>query len=124
MSRSLIVMVWTGALAMLFACAQESNHRPRVAGGDAERGRALLSRYECGVCHAIPGVPGAVGRVGPPLDAYARRPYIAGKWPNVPDTLVRWIPNAPSLAPLTAMPAMAMSPQEARDMAAYLYELD
>jgi cytochrome c2 len=107
---------------LLFACAPEHDYVPRVAGADANRGRLALARHECGVCHVIPGVADAVGKVGPALDHYSRRPYVAGKFPNEPDTLVRWIIDAPAMAPQTAMPAMTVSEQEARDMAAYLYE--
>jgi cytochrome c2 len=97
---------------------------PNVENGDAARGRLAIARYECGVCHVIPGVPGAVGQVGPSLRAFAHHSYIAGKFPNTPEVLVRWITEAPAMAPQTAMPAIGMSEQEARDMAAYLYELD
>jgi len=106
------------------ACTPEMEYQPRVTNADSVRGRLALARYECGVCHVIPGVPGAIGQVGPPLNSYAQHPYIAGKFPNEPETLVRWIADAPAMAPQTAMPAIAMSEQEARDMAAYLYELD
>jgi cytochrome c2 len=109
---------------VLAACVSETDSLPHVAGADVKRGRAALIRYECGVCHVIPGIPAAVGRVGPALDAYAQRPYIAGKFQNQPDVLVRWIVDAPAMAPQTAMPAIAMSAQEARDAAAYLYEPD
>jgi cytochrome c1 len=116
-----VVASVTGAL--LFAgCAPEPDYVPRVVGGDAKRGRVALVRYECGVCHVIPGIGGSTGQVGPALDDYARRPYLAGKFPNEPDGLVRWLVDAPSMAPMTAMPAMPMSEQEARDIAAYLYE--
>jgi cytochrome c551/c552 len=108
----------------LSACAPEEEPLSQVTGGDAERGRAVLSQYECGVCHVISGIPAAVGQVGPSLDHYAERPYVAGKFPNQPETLVRWILDAPSMAPQTAMPAIAMSQQEARDIAAYLYTAD
>lgn len=108
--------------SMLVACAPQRDYEPRVIGGDADKGRAALARYECGVCHVIPGVPDAVGKVGPALDNYSNRSYVAGKFPNEAETLVRWIVDAPSMAPQTAMPAIAMSDQEARNMAAYLYE--
>ena len=110
--------------ATLAACAAETDPPPQVRGGDVERGRTALIRHECGVCHVIPGIPSAVGRVGPALDEYAQRPYIAGKFPNQPDVLGRWIVDAPAMAHQTAMPAIAMSQQEARDAAAYLYEPD
>lgn len=107
---------------MLSACAPEIDYEPRVIGGDAERGRVALVRHECGVCHVIPGIGAAVGQVGPELDDYSQRPYVAGKFPNEPATLVRWIVDAPAMAPRTAMPAIEMSQQEARDIATYLYE--
>lgn len=118
--RSHLVLIVTSS--MLTACIPERDYEPRVIGGDPDRGRAALARYECGVCHVIPGVPDAVGKVGPALDNYSHRSYVAGKFPNDPETLVRWIVDAPSMAPQTAMPAIAMSDQEAKDMAAYLYE--
>lgn len=110
--------------APLFACAPDRDYVPRVVDGDAERGRQALVRHECGVCHVIPGIAHAVGKVGPALNHYSRRSYVAGKFPNEPDTLVRWIADAPAMAPRTAMPAIPMSDQDARDMAAYLYEAD
>lgn len=110
------------ATALLVACAPKRDYVPHVIGGDAERGLSALVRHECGVCHVIPGVRAAVGQVGPALDDYSRRSYIAGKFPNEPENLVRWILDAPAMAPLTAMPAIAMPDRDARDIAAYLYE--
>ncbi|MGH9560287.1 MAG: c-type cytochrome, partial [Terracidiphilus sp.] len=92
-------------------------------GGNIRAGRALLQAYSCGACHIIPGVPGARGLVGPPLYVWAKRTYIAGELPNTPDNLVRWIESPPSVEPGTAMPALGVSDQQARDMAAYLYTL-
>jgi cytochrome c2 len=111
-------------VAQLAACVHEREYEPRVHAGDAERGKAALARLECGACHIIPGIPGAVGQVGPTLDAYAKRSYVAGKFPNEPETLVRFMLDPPSMAPLTAMPAIEMSDRDARDIAAYLYELE
>lgn len=114
-----------GAIAWLtVACSRDQGYQPQVPGANPEQGRMALQSHECGVCHVIPGVRGARGRVGPPLDAYSRRVYVAGKFPNTPQVLVRWIQDAPSLAPRTAMPAIAMPEAQARNMAAYLYTLD
>lgn len=106
------------------ACSQYDITPPLALSGDPRRGRALLAQYECGVCHVIPGVPGATGRVGPALDAYARRPYVAGKWPNLPEVLVKFIEDPPALAPQTAMPAIPMDVGDAQHMATYLHTLD
>jgi cytochrome c len=93
-------------------------------GGDPERGRAAIAQYGCGSCHSIPGVSGANGRVAPPLDSFARRTYVGGEVPNTPENLVRWIENPQSIEPRTAMPALGIGDQQARDIAAYLYTLE
>lgn len=116
-------------LVMLIAisaggCTQGTvRSRHEVAGGDAERGRVRIAAYGCGGCHAIPGVPGANAHVGPPLDAYSERAYIAGAMENRPESLVRWIMNPQSIEPGTAMPDLGVQEQDARDIAAYLYSL-
>lgn len=92
-------------------------------GGDPVRGVQVIDHYGCGGCHTIPGVPGARGLVGPPLLWWSRRTFIAGELPNTPDNLVRWIQAPQSVEPGTAMPALGVTDEEARDVAAYLYTL-
>jgi cytochrome c len=112
-------------LCMLGACQrQPAAYEPQARGGDPARGRLALQEYECGVCHAIPGVPDARGQVGPALNEFGKRVYVAGKFPNEPETLIAWIQHAPAMAPETAMPDLGVSATEARDMAAYLYSLE
>jgi cytochrome c len=110
-------------LSCLSSACVENGERTHVINADPEQGREDLQALSCGVCHVIPGVPGARGAVGPTLQAYSRRVYVAGKFRNDPELLVRWIRDAPSLAPDTAMPAVDMSEEQARNMAAYLYTL-
>jgi cytochrome c len=86
-------------------------------------GQAAIERLQCGACHVIPGVAGARGVVGPPLAAYGRRVYLAGKFPRDPALLARWVADAPSMSPGTAMPKVEMSATEARDIATYLSAL-
>ena len=111
------------ALAALAACGGGgSGPEPRrVPGGDAARGRRLAVSFGCGGCHVMPDVPGAQGRVGPPLERFAERQYIAGRVPNEPEALVRWIVNPKTVDPLTVMPYLGVTPEHARDIAAYLY---
>jgi cytochrome c1 len=92
-------------------------------GGDAQQGRSLIEHYRCGACHTIPGVPDAQGIVGPPLFYWGRRAFIAGELPNNPANLERWLRSPQSVDPATAMPALGLSSDEARDVAAYLYTL-
>ncbi len=122
MRRTSALVALLGALAALAACIEE-NVRPRheVAGGDAGRGRVKIAAYGCGSCHSIGGVPGANSNVGPPLDAFAERSYIAGALPNTPESLVRWIMDPQAIEPGTAMPDLGVVEADARDIAAYLY---
>ena len=111
------------ALALLGACEDEVPAQFRVLGGDPEVGRALIASYGCTACHAIPGVPAFVGTVGPPLDDFSRRAYIAGRLPNRPMMLTAWLRDPPAIDPSTAMPDLGLSEAEALHMAAYLYTL-
>jgi cytochrome c len=94
-----------------------------ATGGDAGRGKALIVQYSCGSCHTIPGVKEAGGYQASPLLFFSRRAYIAGQVPNTPDNLVRWIVSPQSIEAGTAMPALGISEQQARDIAAYLYTI-
>lgn len=92
--------------------------------GNVSRGAALISWYGCGTCHSVPGVPGANALVGPPLDHFAQRGYVAGMLRNTPDNLIRWIRDPQKIVPGNAMPALGIDEHDARDIAAYLYTLE
>jgi cytochrome c len=109
-------------LALLSGCAGEGEP-VRVAGGDAAAGKRLVAQYQCGACHAIPGIPGATGDAGPALAAIGRLSYIAGGIPNQPARMVAFLRDPPAVKPGTSMPALGLTEQEARHMAAYLYTL-
>lgn len=110
------------SLALLSACADEG--KPvRVEGGDAAVGKRLVAQYQCGACHAIPGIPGATGDAGPALATIGRLSYIAGGIPNDPAQMVAFLRDPPAHKPGTSMPALGLTEQEARHMAAYLYTL-
>lgn len=113
----LSLLLLTACSALLFPTYS------RVAGGDPERGAQALHAYGCGACHVIPGVPGAVAYIGPPLDGWAERHYIAGTLSNTPDNLILWLREPQTVEPGTAMPNMDVTEQDARDMSAYLYTL-
>ena len=122
---------WTALLLLAIAalaggCELGERKLPNAQAPAAQiaRGQQLLAQYQCGSCHAIPEVPVARGTVGPPLEAFGRRSYIAGQVPNGPDTLARWIVAPQAVVPGTVMPAMGVAPEDARDMAAYLLALE
>lgn len=111
------------ALLSLCACADKTNAPRVIAGADAGRGLEVIERVGCAACHLIPGIAWPKGTVGGDLEGFARRSLIAGRLPNQPDTLVTWLQDPSALSPETGMPPMPLSPDEARDVAAYLYTL-
>jgi cytochrome c2 len=116
------VLLVFGALA---ACSEAAGREPHVAvaGGDPDSGKVALQTYGCTSCHTIPGIDDQRGKVGPPLDFWSRRTYIAGEVPNTPDFLIRWIQVPQAIEPGTAMPNLGVPEGTARHMAAYLYTL-
>lgn len=94
-----------------------------LTGGDPHAGRQAIQRYGCGSCHTVPGVARAQGMVGPPLTAFGRRIFVAGRLPNTPDNLIHWIVDPQDVSPATAMPMTGVTEEDARDIAAYLYTL-
>jgi putative membrane protein len=123
-ARRVSGMVAVAFLAVLIGgCGGVDQTPASVTGGDPGRGRRLVTTYGCQVCHHIPGVPGAHGTVGPPLDGMALRSYVAGRLANNPENLIRWIRTPQSVGPQTAMPDMGVTEQDGRDLAAFLYTL-
>ena len=114
---ALVVMLVTSA------CDRADDHLPQLAGGDAERGRAVIKKYGCNTCHTIAGVRGADGLVGPPLTGIAQRMYIGGVARNTPSNMVSWIENPKQFDSKTAMPNVGVSHRDAVDIASYLYTL-
>jgi cytochrome c2 len=106
------------------ACGDRDVAAPGGMQGNPERGRLALTQYACHACHMIPGVTGSEVFVGPPLKGIAGRKYIAGRLPNTPANLVRWIRDPRQLDPLTAMPTLGVTEADANDMTAYLLTMD
>ncbi|MBO1077779.1 cytochrome C [Roseomonas sp. 573] len=119
---TLLLLGTAGASGAAFMQRQQDAELARaITGGEPDRAPALLIRYGCGGCHAIPGVPGADGRVAAPLAKLRERVYVGGVTRNTADNLVAWIVDPRALSPRSAMPVTGITPAEARDVAAYLY---
>jgi cytochrome c2 len=104
---------------LLAACKRETN----VNGGNMERGKALINQYGCNACHTIPGVDGPHGMVGPPLDHIALRQTLAGKYPNTPEVMAKWLQDPQAMDPKNTMPNLGITPNDARDLTAFLFTL-
>jgi cytochrome c2 len=57
------------------------------------------------------------------LNAVARRVFLAGHIQNTPENMMRWIQHPHAYERQTAMPEMGVTPQDSRDIVAYLYTL-
>jgi cytochrome c oxidase subunit II len=96
---------------------------PAAAAG-GETAEQIFQAKACIGCHTIPGVPGAVGKVGPNLEHLMARPTIAaGLLKNTPENLHKWISNPKAVKPNTLMAPLPMTPQELDTIVKYLETL-
>lgn len=105
------------------ACKPPPDQQQFMPVADAKQGKAAIERVGCASCHSIRGIDWPKGEAGPPLEGFAARAMIAGRVPNEPELLARFVRNAPEIVPAATMPAMPLSEEESRDVAAYLYEI-
>jgi cytochrome c oxidase subunit 2 len=109
--------------------------------GDATRGARLFAggTGACIGCHAVRGVPTALGVIGPNLTHFGGRTTLAAAYyPNEPRYLARWIKNARAMKPGVVMPALGrneydpvtkqrltagLDDQQIADLVAYLQSL-
>jgi len=99
-------------------------HGAKLTGGNPERGRMKLVQHSCISCHIIPGVPKAEGTTAASLAHWSWRGKLLNTYPNTPENLEKWLESPSHLKPGTSMPDMNVSPQDSRDMAAYLYSIN
>ena len=122
-ARRTVALLLVAVALSASACRRSVAEAETLTGGDAARGRMELVRFGCIGCHQVPGIQGATATVAVPLQGVAMRQYLAGRLPNTPDTMTRWIQHPQALSPGTAMPELGVGDQQARDIAAYLYSL-
>jgi len=120
LAAAIAALIVVGAVNLT---STDADQRDLVPGADVDRGRKALVDYGCVTCHTIPGIPGADGKVGPPLTDFAERSVVAGRLPNTTEDAVRWITSPQEVEPGTAMPDTGITREEARDVVAYLYTL-
>ncbi len=98
-----------------------------LAGADEARGRKLVDAFQCGACHRMSGTALLAG--GTELDAGKRETRAAVMLaPDLrhvrarmsPGALVAWLLDPLAMKPDTLMPRTPMTPEQARDIAAFL----
>lgn len=107
------------AVEYLFAHSQKIDYAPLTLSGDPANGQSLVRELGCVGCHLThdekPASFTTRRRFGPALDKL-------GSKTNA-DWLFHWLKEPRHYAPLTRMPNMKLSDQEAMDIASYLLSL-
>lgn len=89
-----------------------------------ENAHIMFRQYACDNCHIIGGMVGPNTQVGPSLEKWRERKYIAGVLPNTHENLVRWIVAPQDISPHTLMPDLDVIESHAQHMARYLMTSD
>ena len=90
--------------------------------GPAADGKAIFAASACVGCHTVRGV--SAGVLGPDLTHFgSRRTLAAGMWPNTPENVAEWVKDPQRLKPGVKMPALGLSDEQAKAVAAYLTSL-
>jgi cytochrome c len=110
------------AIVLIAACSKREEEARKIGG--AARGKQLVQQYGCTACHSIPGVKGPRGMIGPSLDHMASRTHIANKFQNNVQNMKRWLENPQAMDPNNAMPNLGVTPDDSRDITAFLYTLE
>ncbi|MBI3630427.1 MAG: cytochrome c oxidase subunit II [Candidatus Rokubacteria bacterium] len=94
---------------------------PATAAAVAD-GAALFARSACVGCHTILGV--SAGVIGPDLTHFGSRGTVAaGILPSTLDNVAAWVKDPQALKPGVKMPALGLTDEQARAVAAYLLSL-
>ena len=95
---------------------------PAEPAGPAAAGKAAFAGSACVGCHTIKGV--SAGILGPDLTHFGSRTMLAaGMWPNTPENVAEWVKDPQRLKPGVKMPALGVSDEQAKAIAAYLTSL-
>lgn len=89
-----------------------------------ENTHIMFRQYACDNCHIIGGMVGPKTHVGPSLEKWRERKYIAGVLPNTHENLVRWIVAPQDVSAHTMMPDLDVLEVHAQYMARYLMTTD
>lgn len=91
---------WTSAWTCVLFCATGCSRQDPVThagSGFPDSVQSKMIAYGCPTCHVIPGVPGAIGKVGPWLDSLSQRSYLAGRLANTSSNLEIWLSTRKAL---------------------------
>jgi cytochrome c2 len=91
--------------------------------GQTPTAQDIIRTHSCIGCHVIPGIPEAVGKIGPTLEGLGDRPRIAnGTLRNSPENLRRWLRD-PKAVMMTMMPNTGLTEPELDVLVKFLQTL-
>lgn len=103
---------------------QQAEVAPKPTTELAKKGLEHFSAMACPSCHAILGVPGAGGAIGPDLTHLASRATLAsGTILNTPENLRRWLAEPDAIKPGSHMPNFHLDAHQLDALTAYLETL-
>ncbi len=106
-----------------FAAWVKQEQQPAVQDAAVAAGRQDFESQACMNCHTIAGTS-AHGQFGPDLTHLASRKTIAaGAAVNTTENLERWIADPDLIKPGSLMPSMHLTPDQVREITAYLNTL-
>jgi len=114
------------AIAAFFASRESAAPAKSSLAGDLERGRGLFTTKTCATCHQYSGAgtpsPSAVSASAATQDRTLAPDLRFARERLVFDRLAPYIADPKSVKPDAAMPKLAMSEQEAADLAKFVFE--
>jgi cytochrome c oxidase subunit 2 len=106
-----------------FAAWAKGQQQPGVQDPAVAAGRRAFESQACMNCHTVAGTA-AHGQFGPDLTHLAsRKTLAAGATENTTQELEKWIDDPDLIKPGSLMPSMHLTPDQVREIAAYLNTL-
>ncbi len=106
------------------AAATDSGAAAAMAPAGGKSAEQIIAEKACIGCHVIPGVPGAVGTVGPSLAGLMSRDKIAaGLLDNTEENLRKWLADPRAIKANTLMVTPPLSPEEVDTLVEFLMDL-
>ena len=97
---------------------------PIASTGEFAEAHSLFRAKGCIACHMAPGIPEAVGTIGPDLEGLASRAMIADVMELSEENLAKWIHDPQAMKPDTVMLNVGLSDPEVETLVTWLLSLE
>lgn len=108
------------ALSLLLAVQLFINGCHQSKAPETVQAERLMLEKGCVTCHTFSAMAEATGLVGPPLDEFEKRSYIAGTLPNTDENLIQFLMHPQDFNNESAMPNLDLTRAEAATLTHFL----